>query len=366
MLATIFLLATGFTTQELDSDQFMRLMSGALAPLKDEAFIYEGEARFVGPREMFKGDPDVPLSSYQGSFAARSDGSVFIDTYRRNADPFGPLQRETGYVFGDHTERFRRMPDSKEAKPDYHARRVPRALLSTGSPLRLTYTWAFRDSDAAQFAHLKSHGMEKIDGQECLHIECDGFPGLKPDSPMRSHYWVDIGRGGHMTRVEHRNVGDLISRATISLARVESEEGKTLWYPTKCRFEAFNYNGQQSDKAFVEETVLVVPSSIRLNSGLPDSVFSLSSSGGVADTSGLALLRDEFRHPRPTPRERTDIKSVEAQLEKDLAAAERQARALDASRDPAEGDSGVWIARGLWCFGALALCIAGGWWWRRR
>lgn len=353
--------------QQMDAGQFTRAISGLMSPTKDEAFVFEGSWEYVGPREAIKHDPEEMSGTFQGSYAGRSDGALFVDLYSRARPGGAPLVRDTAAILGDRTDRLRQVPDQKAGTPQRLTKAAPRALLTAGSPLRLVYTWQFRNADAGTFPNFKQHGNESIDGHPCLHVECDTFPGWNRGEPKpRTHYWIDLQRGGHPLRVEYREGGSVVSRASIELAEVEDDGGVRLQYPRRCVFESFKDNNRQYDRPISRETIAIVPASLRLNQGLPDSVFSLNSKGGVTDTSGLAGMRVEFANPPPRPRQRTDYKSVQERLDKDMAKADEQAKRLEASGSVEANDWYSWLPPLLGVGGAAIVSIAGFLAWRRR
>jgi hypothetical protein len=222
----------------------------------------------------------------------------------------------------------------------------------------MVYTWYFQDPKDLSMLHFESHGFERVQGRNCLHVEVDTVRGLPPPRTLRSHYWIDMERGGHPIQVEYHQDGQLNSRATIELESVQAEDGASVWFPLRGTFESFTLDDRTSGQPFFRQTIQVVPSSLRLNQGLPDTVFALNSKGGVTDTSSLSQARDDFLHPPPAPRFRTDHRGVQERLDSQLAEADRQSRRLDAS-DVREGWPWDRIVQvGLATFGILILGVA--------
>ncbi len=368
-------LVLSVSAQQVDAAQFTRLIAAAMADIRDAAFVFEGESKFVGPREAVKGDIAELTTTYQGSFAARSDGSVFVDSYRRRTIKGVPLlTRDTGSVFQDRTERLIRDPDQKSAQPQKHSRAAPRSLIAPGSPLRMVYSWQFRNADPSEFPDFEALGTEAIEGRRCLHVAFNTYASAKTLPIPRSHYWFDLDRNGHPIKVEYREGDRLVSRATIKLSQVDAEDGSRPWYPVRGLFESFKMTSRgaegpvtrEADQPFTREIVDVVTSSLRLNAGLPDEVFSIASNGGATDTSGLKALRSEFLNPVPRPKERTDFKSVQERLDRDLEQAEGQAKRLDASRMDEGLPWGQWSLFLMVGSGLLITTLAGFLMWRRR
>jgi hypothetical protein len=99
--------------------------------------------------------------------------------------------------------------------------------------------------------------------------------------------------------VEHHSGGLLISRVNVELEQVEDAEGERVWFPMRGTFEMFSLNGVISTTPLIVTTISVEPASLRINQGLPDSVFQIDSRGGVPETSGLKSLREAFRKATP-------------------------------------------------------------------
>ena len=72
----------------LSADQFERIVRAEHGKIKDFSLIYEGEYRFVGPRDIIKGrDPEEFGHQYQGLYYYRNDGAELIDIYTSGLKP---------------------------------------------------------------------------------------------------------------------------------------------------------------------------------------------------------------------------------------------------------------------------------------
>jgi hypothetical protein len=340
-----------------DAEQMARLIESPISPFRDEAFVYEGDRRWVGPSDIENGDPEYFDTNFQGSFAYRSDGAFFQDVLSRKISPSaGLLVRETGAILNGKTDTLLFVPDRNAGNPTSANVARPYVLAAVvGSPLRINFISTFLNPKGLVFTNYKCHGYEHINSHRCLHIEFNTVPNAVGDTAPRTHYWIDLERGAHPLRVEYRRQGRLVSRANIELQEIETAEDKSLWFPIDGTVEKFALNGQWFDNPILRDRIHVVATSLRINSGLKDSVFSIGSSGGVADTSSLRRLREEFFRQPPPPKFRTDVKGVQERLERDLAKANAQAKMLDASRP--EGPDWLMISQLGLGIAALSILI---------
>jgi hypothetical protein len=291
--------------------------------------------------------------------STRADGALFLDVYRRGGELDSPLVREIAAILHDRTERIRLLPDQKNTRSRISNRAAPGSLLTLGSALRIVYTWLFQSMTDLESRNFKDLGAESIDGRHCVRIEFDAVVGAPPDQAIRSRYWVDLERGGHPLRVEHRREDRLLSRIQIRLANCDADDRPKVWFPIEGWMESFAFNDQYSTSALFKETITIVPSSLRINQNLPDSVFQIDSNGGVTDTTNLARVKDEFLHPPPKPKLRTDLRSVQQRLDDQLAEADKNAARLDASINRERVNWLPWAQAALAIFGFAILTIVG-------
>jgi hypothetical protein len=344
----------------LSPEQFTRIVSSEMAVLHDVVFVYEGGRRFVGPEDLATKYADRIGGNFQGTLATRVDGALFVDSYYRQLEPLeSPLGRQAGFVLGRNTEYLTFTPDRKvgsDRKFDKPAARIFLAI--PGTPLHLLYTWFFQTLDASEISGYKSHGYEEIDGTRCLHVELDTFANIKTRRPQKTHYWIAIQRGGHPVRVESFQDGRLAARVSIRVENVESAGGSLVWLPTFCTNEMFGIDGSLYDKPMIRETIKAVTASIRVNAGLDDEVFSMKSKGVVTDTSALQQLREEYQKQPEKHSFRSDVKSVQARIDHNLALAEEQGRLLKASAPGENADWGPWLQLALAGAGATLVATA--------
>jgi hypothetical protein len=358
--------ALALSAQEpLDQAQFFRTISGLMSPIEDCAFIYEGEHRYVGPADHIVAKL-AQTNSFQGSAAFRSDGAAFLDKYTRMIRKTNTeLRRDTLALLGDLTEKIARAPDQKKIKPQVTIlkRAEPLSFWISGSPFQMLYLWyprAFGDHPQLGF---QFRGYERLNGSRTAQIDANWLPGASEKINGHTYRWFDLERGGHLVKVESIREGRLISRTLIELRQVADERGANLWFPMKSNQEFYAFATERevtaTDAPMYRESIIIVPSSLVINSGLKDDVFKIDSTGGVADTTGLAKLRDEFLHPPPEPKRRTDIKSVQARLDQQLKEADKQSARLVASIDREQVNWLPWAQAAFAGVGVIILAAVG-------
>lgn len=370
-MPSIYLLALALGLQpakpEVDADQFIRLLRAARSDLKDVAFIFEGEDRFVGPPGLLKSDPSRLDDAFQGTFAYRSDGRESLQSYRLPIHKEKVIQRDRKVINGKECQEVTDYPDiRKSGKVEKHPV-DPWGLLEAGTPERFLFLWVFNAMEDPGDWGYEYQGWEEVDGHRCLKIQMEEIPGLRPPQkgtlPIR--YWIDMDRGGWVLKCEQIRNGRVVSRfSNIKLAQVPTEDGKTLWFPVKGEIESFKWEQDVYSKPIFHESCAVVDGTLRINSGLPDSVFSLEKGSSIAENESLRAVRKQFES---TPLLRSDPAGVQTRLDADLAEAEKYARQIEASSPARESWSWSGLVRtALVAAGCLLLGAGAAWRWRQR
>lgn len=318
-------------SRHLDVHQFMALMKQLHADFKDVVFIYEGGWEFVGAGSRDAGASEEEGADYQGTYAYRTDGAMFLDTYKRWPQRDRPLLRTTAAVLHGRTEETDRVADTKEEAIRTHDTASLGEFDRPDSAQRIFLLWWFQHLTDVDMMNFKYHGEETIDGHRCLRVELDLFPGVTDPQRTRQTFWVDVNRGGHPIQVEERRGGDLLARTRILLKEVPRADGGMMWFPINGTAEFFLSGDKVSGSVQVRETYGVVVSSLRINSGLPDSAFSIDWNGGYPDTAALAEFKRQFASYKRPPPERTDYAGVQERLDESLKTADAQSKALEAS-----------------------------------
>ena len=156
-----------------------------------------------------------------------------------------------------------------------------------------------------------------------------------PLNPKMSKYvlCIDLERGAHPLRIEHLVFPPDVAGRTdsIELESFPIPGGKRVWLPISgVNNGLILRRGEYATKPIWQETCKVVRSSIVFNQVLPDRFFSVKKDS-QGKTAGL-VLKNEFEDllSKSPPRVRTDPKSVEDRLSKQLDEADRQAKMLEA------------------------------------
>lgn len=197
------------------------------------------------------------------------------------------------------------------------------------------YYWYFRDLKNPRDNGFEFQGWEDVDGRRCLRVQFEAVPGaVIADAPV-IRFWFDMERGCHPLRVEHLR-GSSLEMCTlhVRLDRVSLPDGKQVWFPMYGETDYFLGRDGVSKIPLLHETNSVVKGSLRLNQGLTDKRFTVGWKGSKPSSAALERIRLDFKHapiPPAPPEFSTDAASVRERLDKNLAAAEAQARQVEAS-----------------------------------
>jgi hypothetical protein len=335
-----------------------------MAPLRDFTFVYEGESRVLLPKDQMA-NPEVWSSIFQGTYAFRQDGAAYLDAYcRQSTETQSHLLRQCAAVFGGVTERLEFRPDQKAGTVKKIPNAAPRALMTyEGSPLRINHVWFFHDEGTTPRDGFADLGYETVEGARCRHVTYDRFPKSRRAGEVIVHYWIDFERGGHPRVVETRELGKTTNRAVIELREVETEDGQTVWFPVSGTYDLYGYDRKLYDRPASRDTIKLVKHSLRINGGLPDSVFSVTKSSlQPVRSPALEAFREEFTNRPVPPKFRSDSKGVQERIDAQMAKALEQGRMLQAPTSP-EANWLPWIQAGLAGFGIVIILSA--LWWRR-
>jgi len=164
-------------------------------------------------------------------------------------------------------------------------------------------------------------------------VELDLSPGPANPKKAKHRLWIDLERGANPLRVERfTRPPDLAARShSIVLESFPAPGGKRIWLPIAGVHDSFLRDRKYAKEPNWRDTCKVVRSSILLNRGLLDRSFSVQPKDSRKSSAGLIMKREFDDLLAKTPaRERTDQKSVEDRLQKQLEAAESQSTMLEA------------------------------------
>jgi len=187
------------------------------------------------------------------------------------------------------------------------------------------------DPSALNYADL---GWDFIDGHRCLKVRLDAGPG--PPNKEKPHYlfWIDMERGCHPLRVEfYLQPPDLESRVhEIRLTGQHVPGGKTLCVPAVGTKETFSLvPGKYEKEPAFREKCSLVEGTLRVNSGFPDSIFSLRRKDEHKQSNLLLVKQFEHLYENSPPPERSDPESVEKRLKEQLIQADQDAKMVEAT-----------------------------------
>ena len=340
--------------EELSAEQFLRFVQSQQAPIHDVAFAFEGEKRYVGPPD----EHADPLMPYQGRYALRSDGAMFLEHFYEIVD-----DRNVGHpvraMVGGKGEMAQVTPNF-EAESHIRIARMgagPGSYFGSNSPEAFQFLWRYQCLKNVEDFGYRFVGWEDVDGHRCAHIEFDAHP--RTPGRVLKELWVDLERGAHPLRIRNSDGGqtiyliDQIRLQQFSLPGVQ----EAVWFPVTGVFNDFSYEGQYTKDASYQSLTYVLDGTLILNQGLEDGVFHVT-----GKSFRPAFRPDRPAAPVPTQSRRPGFDLIDAEKKLDAALA-------DPSRKTPEGDASAslraegasasalpWTLAGL---GAAILVVAG-------
>ena len=330
LLPILFAFSLPIQGDEVNREQFFRLLTSSYENYEDVSFVFEGESRRVSREPV---DPDMPGFQdykFQGAYAYREGGETLLELYR-TLDDGSPYQYTKESMLDWEIYKTDQIPD-RDTSAEYldHWHGGPGSLSMPPSPesyVQIPYFDRFDDDGEFGYQFL---GWEEVDGHRCLHVEIDGSPNNPNPGHAGRNYWFDIQRGVHPLKIETYNGGVLTKRVHgIRLEEFRADDGRRLWLPVTAKVDVFDIDG----RPVTEETNTLVAGSTRINQGLTNDVFRIElQTDRTLSNAKLEGPRRQFLDRQIDPPVRTDPESVERRLNEQLEAAEAQAEQLDASQ----------------------------------
>ena len=142
-------------------------------------FVYEGEVRYVGPKDRLRGDPDVVFGrDFQGRYTFRSDGATAQDIYKRPIAGGDIITRSMVGLIDSKAEKLAVQADLRHAPPSVKTFNGPPAMLfQAASAKRMFYWWFFGEPFRPETQAYEFQGWEEVAGHRCLRVEMNAIPG---------------------------------------------------------------------------------------------------------------------------------------------------------------------------------------------
>lgn len=324
----------------MDAAQFIRLIRGLQSKYRDQTFIYEGERRSSLP-DLKRGGPNLQESEgFQGFYAQRSDSAAILDLFIRPGDPGRTSERSITSLLAGKVKRVSQSGDRKELsiREEDAAGRGTIPLEGMLSPQEFNFIGYYQFIDARYYEtyNFRAVGEREVDGRPCLCVQYDLPTAVVDPTKAGLDYnllYVDLERDGHPVRLERFLNGERVILADYRLAPVTFDDAQAGWFPVAATIEMFRYEDKTYSKPISTRTFQVVPSSIRINSGLADDVFSIEGNrqARFSDELKETLRRFEQSQAKGRTIPPSDYTSVQAELDRKLAEADAQSRRIDAS-----------------------------------
>lgn len=353
---------------EPDRSVLTGLLEAAYAPTRDVTFEYEGRMIFPQGGESELHDVNGRFDDYSGVIATRGDGAVSVDIYHRFWKRRPEIVRETIAILGQRCELYMRTVDQRGASGQIVPAHYSRAQVS-GSMFRVSFAnelLALLRSDLWSVAREEG----EVSGRRCIVVT---FTFVNNDNFV-CRFWIDFERGGHAVKYEMLQGNSVSQRAfDIGLERFKDSQGHEVWLPVSGTWEAYGAIDGSKDgegrpvigsEPTNRETYVVLPESVRVNTGLKDERFSVRYRPGTLITNQLKQVQFKFGQTVPPGKKITNKYDAEANLKEQLRLADLQKDELKASSWERSGPGWIDWLPWMTAIGSLVL-IVGAWSYRR-
>lgn len=341
--------------EPLSAEQFLRFVTSQRVALQDVAFAFEGEERYVGPKD----DSIKPLVPFQGRYALRMDGATYLEHFYEE-EPDARLNHPVRAMIRGKGE-MAQLGAWPHGGPDpviVRSGAGPGSYFDRTSPETFLWLASFRRlNDVSDFGY-EFLGWEDVDGHSCAHIEFNPHPRHPPRG--RLEFWLDLERGAHPLRIRNADGDRTVYLVdAIRLGKFRLSNNLNVWLPTYGRFHQYHHHGEYTSQPAFEITMYVLDASLVLNQGLDDGVFHVQGKSFRPNFAVKTKAPTVKARPKPI----ADVAGAEARLERELSDPKREARlsANDAAASLRE-ESGVGdrlvLAAGLGGLALLAVAAA--------
>ncbi len=351
----------------IDRAQLVRLMQSARSDMSDFVLEYEGEVEYPPPEDRSLLHPNRlqgVTETYTGAYARRSDGATRVDIYVEEPKT-NVLRRHTVVNLNGKTESRSGTDIQKNSQITIRAT-MPQSLPGTSSYARIwlgdVVLGLARSSVPYRF-----EGMQQVEGRSCavVRFAYNEAPETPRANVMSNVFWIDLERGAHVLRHEHRWGDDVMETTTLTnLREVRSPSGKTGWLPVAGEVRGYmtvNLNLPEKPRMFTTqpvriETYHVIDGSLRMERRLGDDFFSIK--GNPGDVVSDELKKAQYEYGQYMVRSRNDKpklvadSEIQQNLEMMLNDSQVMARELKASSPARDGPG--WVDVLPWGVAVLA------------
>ncbi len=225
-------LAVGVSALGVADDQAKKLIDTIVAlqaPLEDYRCEFEGIVHLASQTAP---GSDVAVSgrhdAFSGMFLWRKGGDFWCDNFHEDAQAPRKIERRTMVVRSrdHHAEEHRRFNDAVEGQRMFGSPSIFRTRLDLEGPQGLLLLEDLRDQPPNE-AHTVSARDDQIDGRALKVLEIR----VKDIDQLLRRYWIDLGRNGHVVRLEVYWTGERLRlRRDIKLAKF-GLAGAQIWMP---------------------------------------------------------------------------------------------------------------------------------------
>jgi hypothetical protein len=279
-------------------DQAQKLIDTIVAlqaPLEDFRCEFEGIVHVASQTEP---GSDVALrerhDAFSGMFLWRKDGDFWCDSFHEDAQAPRKIERMTVVVRNrdDHAEEHRRFDDAIEGQRMFGSPSIFRTRLDLEGPQGLLLLEDLRDQPPNE-VHTVSVRDDQIDGRALKVLEIR----VKGINRLLRRYWIDLGRNGHVVRLEVYWTGERLRlRRDIKLAKF-GLAGAQIWMPVSAeQVTYFPPSASETGESQPESnaTISIVNGTTAFNSNLDAKKFAIDYRAGKPSSASARRRSDQF------------------------------------------------------------------------
>ncbi len=257
--------------------------------------------------------------AFSGMFLWKKDGDFWCDSFHEDAQASRKIEHRTVVVRSrdDHAEEHRRFNDAVNGQRTFGSPSIFRTRLDFEGPQGLLLLEDLRDQPRDE-AHTMSVRDDQIDGRALKVLEIR----VKDINRLLRRYWIDLGRNGHVVRLEVYWTGQRLRlRRDIKLAKF-GLAGAQIWMPVSAeQVTYFPPSASETGESQPESnaTISILNGTMAFNANLDAKNFAIDYRAGKPISASGRRRSDQFDR-QTLAAERIDAAAQKAR--KDLPAEE--------------------------------------------
>ena len=239
--------------------------------------------------------------AFSGTFLWRKDGDFWCDSFHEDAQAPRRIERRTMVARrrDHHAEEHRRFNDAVDGERTFGSPSIFRTRLDFEGPQGLLLLDDLKDQ-APDEGHTVSVRDDQIDGRALKVLEIR----VKDINHLLRRYWIDLGRNGHVVRLEAYWAGERLRlRRDIKLAKF-GLAGAEIWMPVSAEQVTYSPPSESEtgeSQPELNTTISILNGTTAFNANLDAKDFAIDYKAGKpisASGRGGAINLIDKRSPR--------------------------------------------------------------------